>query len=134
MSAISRNDFLLSLASKDRNAFDAYIERLHPIDVAHYLERSTDVELDTFIKFSDVHYKSRVLEQASIDMQIRFLEVLQYEEIVELFSLMSKDDVADTLSNLPMHKRKALLNEMKSSETQTIEALLGYSKDSAGAS
>ena len=132
MSAISRNDFLLSLASKDRNAFDAYIKRLHPIDVAHYLERSTDVELDTFIKFSDVHYKSRVLEQASIDMQIRFLEVLQYEEIVELFSLMSKDDVADTLSNLPMHKRKALLNEMKSSETQTIEALLGYSKDSAG--
>ena len=132
MSTISRNDFLLSLASKDKNSFDAYIKHLHPIDVALYLERSTNEELDTFIKFTDVNYRARILEQASIDMQIRFLEVLQYEEIVDLFALMSNDDVADTLSNLPIHKRKALLNEMKASETQTIETLLGYSEDSAG--
>lgn len=132
MSTISRNDFLLSLASKDKSSFDAYIKHLHPIDVALYLERSTNEELDTFIKFTDVNYRARILEQASIDMQIRFLEVLQYEEIVDLFALMSNDDVADTLSNLPIHKRKALLNEMKASETQTIETLLGYSEDSAG--
>lgn len=132
MSTISRNDFLLSLASKDKNSFDSYIKHLHPIDVALYLERSTNEELDTFIKFTDVNYRARILEQASIDMQIRFLEVLEYEEIVDLFALMSNDDVADTLSNLPIHKRKALLNEMKASETQTIETLLGYSEDSAG--
>jgi len=54
MSTISRNDFLLSLASKDKNNFDSYIKHLHPIDVALYLERSTDEELDTFIKFTDV--------------------------------------------------------------------------------
>lgn len=132
MSTISRNDFLLSLASKDKNSFDAYIKHLHPIDVALYLERSTNEELDTFIKFTDVNYRARILEQASIEMQIRFLEVLEYEEIVDLFALMSNDDVADTLGNLPIHKRKALLNEMKASETQTIEALLGYSEDSAG--
>lgn len=132
MSTISRNDFLLSLASKDKSSFDAYIKHLHPIDVALYLERSTNEELDTFIKFTDVNYRARILEQASIDMQIHFLEVLQYEEIVDLFALMSNDDVADTLSNLPIHKRKALLNEMKASETQTIETLLGYSEDSAG--
>ena len=132
MSTISRNDFLLSLASKDKNRFDEYKQQLHPIDVALYLERSTNEELDTFIKFTDVNYRARILEQASIDMQIRFLEVLQYEEIVDLFALMSNDDVADTLSNLPFHKRKALLNEMKASETQTIETLLGYSEDSAG--
>lgn len=132
MSTISRNDFLLSLASKDKGRFDEYKQHLHPIDVAFYLERSTNEELDTFIKFTDVNYRARILEQASIDMQIRFLEILQYEEIVDLFALMSNDDVADTLSNLPIHKRKALLNEMKASETQTIEALLGYSEDSAG--
>lgn len=132
MSTISRNDFLLSLSSKDKNRFDEYKQQLHPIDVALYLERSTNEELDTFIKFTDVNYRARILEQASIDMQIRFLEVLQYEEIVDLFALMSNDDVADTLSNLPIHKRKALLNEMKASETQTIETLLGYSEDSAG--
>lgn len=132
MSTMSRNDFLLSLASKDKNRFDEYKQQLHPIDVALYLERSTNEELDTFIKFTDVNYRARILEQASIDMQIRFLEVLQYEEIVDLFALMSNDDVADTLSNLPIHKRKALLNEMKASETQTIETLLGYSEDSAG--
>ena len=132
MSTISRNDFLLSLASKDKDRFGEYKQQLHPIDVALYLERSTNEELDTFIKFTDVNYRARILEQASIDMQIRFLEVLQYEEIVDLFALMSNDDVADTLSNLPIHKRNALLNEMKASETQTIETLLGYSEDSAG--
>lgn len=132
MSAISQNDFLFSLASKDKIVFDAYIKKIHPIDVALYLERSTHEELDTFIKFTDVKYRAKVLEQASIDMQIRFLEVMDYEEIVDLFALMSKDDVADTLGKLPIQKRKALLNEMKSSETQTIETLLGYSEDSAG--
>lgn len=132
MNKKSRNDFLISLASKDKALFESYIKHLHPIDIAQYLERSTREEFDTFIEFTDLNDRARVLEQASIDMQIRFLEALPYDAIVELFALMSNDDVADTLGNLPIHKRKALLNEMKASETQTIETLLGYSQDSAG--
>lgn len=132
MNTKSRNDFLLSLKAKDKNQFEAYIKLLHPIDVALYLEHSTHEELDTFIKFTNLNYQARVLEQASVDMQIRFLEALPYDEIVELFALMSNDDVVDTLGNLPLSKRKELMKEMKASETQTIETLLGYSKESAG--
>ena len=120
MSTISRNDFLLSLASKDKNRFDEYKQQLHPIDVALYLERSTNEELDTFIKFTDVNYRARILEQASIDMQIRFLEVLQYEEIVDLFAL-SKKQKQEEINLLQKYKGAAGVSSQSMNPTRNSD-------------
>ena len=88
--------------------------------------------LKTFLIFTNAEYQAKIFEQSQNQLQLRLIQLLSYSESVNLFTHMSKDDVADTLGRLPINIRKDLLNEMKGSELVTLEELLGYSKDSAG--
>ncbi|MDZ7543127.1 CBS domain-containing protein, partial [Clostridium perfringens] len=52
--------------------------------------------------------------------------------IVQLFSYMPNDDIADILGNLPIRMRKDLLKLMKTGDIKKLQELLGYAEDSAG--
>lgn len=121
-----------SLKRKDKVQYDLLIKEMYPIDVAETLQHSSEKELSTFVEFSNPEFHAKILEQAKDKLQLRLIRLLDYTEIVHLFTHMSNDDVADTLGRLPINLRKDLLNEMKESEHTTLEDLLGYSKDTAG--
>jgi len=127
-----KHALLDSLKRKDKLQFETLIKELYPIDVAEALTKCSEKELKTFVEFSNPEFHAKVLEQASDRLQLRLIRILDYSEIVHLFTHMSRDDVADALGNLPINLRKDLLNEMKDSELVTLEELLGYSRDSAG--
>jgi magnesium transporter len=75
---------------------------------------------------------AEILEQASEQLQVRILRLMDYNNIINVFSFMSNDDKADILGNLPFGMRKELLKLMKESETGKLQELLGYDPDSAG--
>jgi magnesium transporter len=127
-----KHALLDSLKRKDKLQFETLIKELYPIDVAEALTKCSEKELKTFVEFSNPEFHAKVLEQATDRLQLRLIRILDYSEIVHLFTHMSRDDVADALGNLPINLRKDLLNEMKDSELVTLEELLGYSRDSAG--
>jgi len=127
-----KNVLLDSLKRKDKLQFETLTKELYPIDVAEVLTKCSEKELKTFVSFSTPEFQAKVLEQASDRLQLRLIRVLNYSEIVHLFTHMSRDDVADALGHLPINLRKDLLNEMKDSDLTTLEELLGYSRDSAG--
>lgn len=121
-----------SLKRKDKLQFEILIKELFPIDIAEALTKCSEKELRTFVEFSSPDFHAKVLEQASDRLQLRLIRILDYSEIIHLFTHMSRDDVTDALGNMPINLRKDLLNEMKDSELTTLEELLGYSRDSAG--
>ena len=121
-----------SIENKDKEQFNLLIKEMYPIDIAELLNTSKDDILKGFIQFTSPEFHAKILEQASDKLQLRIIRLLDYSEIVHLFSHMSNDDVADTLGRLPTGLRKDILSEIKESELSTIEELLGYSKDSAG--
>lgn len=127
-----KHALLDSLKRNDKTQFNLLVKEIYPIDIAEALQHTSEKELKTFVEFSSPEYHAKILEQANDKLQLRLLRLLDYSEIVYLFTHMSNDDVADTLGNLPINLRKDLLNEMKESEHATLEDLLGYSKDSAG--
>ena len=45
---------------------------------------------------------------------------------------MPKDNIVDILGELPIGKRKSLIQAMRSDDKKVIEQLLGYDEDSAG--
>jgi len=121
-----------ALKNKEKDKFDILVKQLFPIDIALALEYSTEEELKTFIKFTTPEFHAKVLEQAKEKLQLRLLRHFDYSEAVHLFTKMSKDDVVDTIGNLPTNLRKELLHQMKVSEFVTIDELLSYSPKSAG--
>jgi magnesium transporter len=121
-----------SIQNNDKDQFNLLIKEMYPIDIAELLNTSKDDILKGFIQYTTPELHAKILEQANDKLQLRIIRLLEYSEIVHLFSHMSNDDVADTLGRLPTNLRKDILSEINESELSTIEELLGYSKDSAG--
>lgn len=108
------------------------IKNLYPIDIAIILEEFDDDDLIKFYGILDNELMAEIIEQADGKLQKRILKKLDLKEIINLFSYMSKDDIADILGILPIQMRKDLLKSMKEGDTRELQELLGYDEDSAG--
>jgi len=108
------------------------IKNMYPIDIAIILEEFDDDDLIKFYGILDNELMAEIIEQADGKLQKRILKKLDLKEIINLFSYMSKDDIADILGILPIQMRKDLLKSMKEGDTRELQELLGYDEDSAG--
>ncbi len=132
MFELNEDELLNSILVGDKERLYEIIDNMYPIDIAIALESYED---DTIIKFYhiiDNELIADITEQADEDLQVRIIKLFSYKDIVNIFSYMSNDDVADILGNLPIKLRKELLKLMKSGDTKELQVLLGYEEDSAG--
>ncbi len=106
--------------------------QMHGVDIAQCLEEMTDEEISDVFAHEDVEHKADILEQADSEQQTRILKLIDNDVIIGIFSYMSKDDIADVMGELPIGKRKNLLNQMKQSDSQEVQTLMGYEADTAG--
>ena len=110
-----------------------YLEEVHNVDIAESFEEieSDDELLRVFNLLSDEN-KAEILEEADEDLQKRILYLIPEDEVLDIFSYMSPDDIADILGYIGFTKSKSLLNQMKRSDANKLRELLGYADDSAG--
>ena len=113
---------------------EGFLEDIHPADIAACLngEDVSDEELTSFFQHEDKEFLASVLEQSDDELQARVVALLPYTDVIQIFSYMSKDDIADILGDLPIDLRKKLLNLMKASDSRELSALMGYGEDTAG--
>lgn len=110
-----------------------YLEEVHNVDIAESFEEiESDEELLRVFNLLSDENKAEILEEADEDLQKRILYLIPEDEILEIFSYMSPDDIADILGYIGFTKSKSLLNQMKRSEANKLRELLGYADDSAG--
>lgn len=110
-----------------------YLEEVHNVDIAESFEEiESDEELLRVFNLLSDENKAEILEEADEDLQKRILYLIPEDEVLEIFSYMSPDDIADILGYIGFTKSKSLLNQMKRSEANKLRELLGYSGDSAG--
>ncbi|MEG2053651.1 MAG: magnesium transporter, partial [Oscillospiraceae bacterium] len=136
--SMNENEILLvdsvraALQSTDKTALAEIWEDVFPIDIAIAFNDLDDDELLSFLMFAKDQSIAAVLEQANEDLQQRMLLLLENEHVLKIFSFMSRDDVADVLGNLPIDRRKGLVNLMKVGDQKLMQQLLGYDEDTAG--
>lgn len=123
---------LLALVKHDRNEIDNIYENVEAIDLAEEIEELEDDQLTYLCSHIDDEKLAEILEESDEDLQVEIIECLDHQHILSLFNYMSKDNIADILGELPIGKRKALINLMKTDDQKVIEQLLGYAKDTAG--
>mgnify|MGYP000954536584 CR=1 FL=1 len=110
-----------------------YLEEVHNVDIAESFEEiESDEELLRVFNLLSDENKAEILEEADEDLQKRILYLIPEDEVLEIFSYMSPDDIADILGYIGFTKSKSLLNQMKRSEANKLRELLGYADDSAG--
>ncbi len=121
-----------ALFEKNRYKICEIIDDMFPIDIAIILEEFDDKNLLDFHQLMEKELMAEILEQASEELQTRFIKLLKFQDIVNLFSYMSNDDITDILGSLPIKMRKDLLKMMKAGDTKQLQELLGYNEDTAG--
>ncbi len=110
-----------------------YLEEVHNVDIAESFEEiESDEELLRVFNLLSDENKAEILEEADENLQKRILYLIPEDEVLEIFSYMSPDDIADILGYIGFTKSKSLLNQMKRSEANKLRELLGYADDSAG--
>lgn len=116
-----------------RQELHEYLEEHHDVDIADSFEElSSDEEILRILSALDDEGKAAIIEETDPKIQKRIIEILPEDEVIEIFSHMSPDDIVDILGYVNFQKRKNLLNNMKRSDANKLRELLGYETDSAG--
>jgi len=121
-----------SIVENNKSALYELMSKTYSVDIAIVLKGFDDEKLLQFHNLVESKDMAQILAKADEKLQLSFLKLLDYDAIMNLFTYMSNDDIADIVGNLPIGMRKELLNMMKEDDISTIEELLGYEPDSAG--
>lgn len=109
-----------------------YIENINAYDIASVSEELNDSELWKLCSLMDDQDLAEVLEQAEDEQRLRMAETITNDEMIEVFGYMQKDDIVDLIGDMPVARRKALMNQMMEGDRAIITRLLKYPEDSAG--
>ena len=121
---------LIDSGNKDKLA--DWMAEEKPIDIALAVEDLSEEERKSLLALQTPEQIALVLEQADDDERIRIAEEIDDSTLLSVFENMQKDDIVDLLGDMPIGRRKKLINMMKADDRRIITNLLQYPEDSAG--
>ena len=133
-----RDDFLASTVIKllKRNAVPnlrRIIAKTHSADIAHWFPHlRPDEKPALFNLLVKEKRMSEVLGELHSEERNLFFQSSEPTVLVEVLKDMPPDDVSDTLADLPLEQRDALLRLIKGSATHAVEQILQYDEKTAG--
>lgn len=110
------------------------LKNIHAVDIANILEEeeASDEQIYALYQSDDLELLADILTESCQKLQAKIINLLEYEEVIKLFSFMPKDDITDIMGALPIILYKRLLNLMKVEDSHALKILLGYDKKTAG--
>lgn len=118
--------------TEDRAYANQLFEDEQDIDIAIALSELEDADILRVFALLDDEKKALLLEEEEEDEQIRIINLLDIDAILDIFQHMSSDDITDIVGALSVRKRKDILNLMTKSESEEISQLLSYDPETAG--
>lgn len=114
-----------------KSHFDS-LKKLHPADVADYLETQTFNNAMTLIGGIDKEYLSEVMSELNPSYQINLFKVMSIDKIMQIINLMDTDDVVDIIAQLPHKKQDMIFAHLDKNDTAKIKRLLELSESPLG--
>jgi CBS domain-containing protein len=112
----------------------ARIRRLKPAQIADLLEEASKSEESEILGqvHADPELEADVFEELDEELATRLLGARTNAEIAEVLSRMRADDAADTVAELPQHRRQPVLDLLPAGQRTKVLTLMGFHPASAG--
>ncbi|MCH4013615.1 MAG: magnesium transporter [Solobacterium sp.] len=117
---------------KNSHDLETWIKEEKAIDVAQAARDLEPEEMEDLLSLISDRTIALILEQGDDDERVEMAEHISANRLLAVMEYMQKDDIVDLLGDLPIGRRKQLVDMMKADDRRTISALLQYPSDSAG--
>ena len=108
------------------------LQKLHPEDLADYLEKTNIVNVKKILKMLDDKFASDVIGNLNINYQTALFKQFSPEKAAKIISSIDSDEAVDILLTLSPKKRDQILHELSEAKGSEIKKLLVLSKSSVG--
>lgn len=112
------------------NITNAYLEKMHPADIADIVEELGPEDREAIIASLDEEVAAEALSEVDPDMQASILEALETEKAADIMDEMDPGEAADVLAELEEDRADEIMHEMEAEEE--VNELLEFPEDSAG--
>ncbi len=120
------------LAAEDDRGLSAFLDKLHPADVAEVVEELDEPAQARLFALLDDERAALVLQEMDPEAQVPLLRRLDPGRAGRIVREMSDDDLADLLGEVKPDEAHGLLELMPEAEAADVQELLEYPEDSAG--
>ncbi|MFC1806208.1 magnesium transporter [Planctomycetota bacterium] len=120
------------LGSGDLAALDAFLNELHPADIAEVMGRLDPEEQQQVLGLLETHEEAEVLEYADEEVRSEIVSSMPDQEVSDIVEEMPPEEAADLLSEMPEERAEHVLELMADEEAEEVEDLLRYPPESAG--
>lgn len=114
------------------NTKEDKLKKLHPADVADYLESTNIKNIGKIVDTLDRNFASDVIAELNLNYQVALFHKFSSEKAGKILSQLDPDDAVDILSNLRANKRKNILEHIEPNKRSAIEKLLNYEDTQVG--
>lgn len=109
--------------------------KVHPADIAMFMrnftKRESNIVFDILLE-QDMEKASDTVSEMEPNRAVEFLEARPAEQIRDILQSMDPDDRVDIIENLTEEIADTVMQLMKKAETEEVESLLTYDKNTAG--
>ena len=103
------------------------LQKLHPADLADYLETQNFVNVITLIEGVDQDYLAQVISEMNPNFQINLLRRMSVDKITHILSIMDPDDAVDVISQFSKKRAEIILKKLPEEEASELRRLLKLS-------
>lgn len=103
------------------------LKKLHPSDLADYLETQNFKNVFTIIQGIDREYLAQVISELNPNFQINLLKRMPLDKISYIVSIMESDDAVDVISQFSKKKQEIILKKIPEEEASNIRRLFKFS-------
>jgi sporulation protein YlmC with PRC-barrel domain/CBS domain-containing protein len=114
------------------NVAQEKLTKLHPADLADYLEKTNLESIFKIINLLDKQFASKVIAELNLNYQISLLKKLKFEDAIKIISLMDPDEAIDVLMEFSSRRKKLVLESLDEVKKKELENLMKFSETSVG--
>ena len=121
------------LETKQYKQLHALLMKESEVDIAYLLQQLELEECAIAFRLLSKKQAARVFSNMDIQRQKQLVELFSETELIALVENQYMDDLVDLVEDLPENLVTRILNHASASQRQTINQLLSYPSESAGA-
>ncbi len=108
------------------------IEKIHPADLADYLEQTNIINVQKFLDELDNEFAGEIVDNLNINYQTALFKTISPKKAATILKHTDPDESVDILLTLSKRKRQIIMNYLDKETQKEINYLLGLSKTPIG--